>query len=66
MAANDIQKVISGNDIKNGTILVHVDQAGVMYTLDTYVSTTTDGVPVIDKLMTKYDGRLDDRTYYTT
>ena len=61
--ANDIQKSISSNDIKNGTIVVSTQPTGstAKDKIDTYVSNK----PVIADIETKYDDRFDDHNYYT-
>lgn len=59
--ANDIQKSVSANPIKNGTAVVSCTFTGEYSTLDTYVKNT----PVIADIESKYDNRFDDITYYT-
>ncbi|NBT07542.1 MAG: hypothetical protein EBS98_01950 [Chitinophagia bacterium] len=58
--ANDINKVISANPIKNGTVLVSCTRTGEYSTLDTNVKNT----PVITDIESKYDARFDDPAYY--
>jgi hypothetical protein len=58
--ANDINKAISANPIKNGTIVTSCDQLGNTQLLNTYVSNT----PTISDIQSKYDERFDDPTYY--
>lgn len=64
--ANDINKAISANDIKNGTTVVTCGPTGfpdspasIVY--DSYVKNT----PSITDIQSKYDDRFDDTTYYT-
>jgi len=52
--ANDINKAISGNQIKNGTIVVTTTVTGEYSTIDTYVKNT----PTISDIETKYDNRF--------
>jgi hypothetical protein len=52
--ANDINKAISGNQIKNGTIVVTTTVTGEYSTIDTYVKNT----PIISDIETKYDNRF--------
>lgn len=59
--ANDIQVAISGNVIKNGTILVSCTKTGEYSTLDTYVKNT----PTITDIESKYDARFDEPRYYS-
>lgn len=58
--ANDIQKAISANPIKNGTSLVSCTLTGEYSTLETYVKNT----PLISDIENKYDNRFDDPSYY--
>lgn len=58
--ANDIEKIISANPIKNGTTIVSTTFTGVYSKLDTYVKNT----PVITDIENKYDDRFDDPSYY--
>jgi hypothetical protein len=58
--ANDIQKSISANPIKNGTSVVSCTFTGEYGTLDTYVS----NIPTITDIQDKYDNRFDDPSYY--
>lgn len=58
--ANDINKAISANPIKNGTALVSCTRTGEYSTLDTNVKNT----PVIADIEAKYDARFDDPAYY--
>lgn len=51
---NDIQKAISSNPIKNGTIVVTTSWTGNYSTRDTYVKNT----PTIDAIEAKYDNRF--------
>jgi len=59
--ANDINKAISANPIKNGATIASCDQLGNTQLLNTYVSNT----PTISDIQSKYDERFDDPTYYT-
>lgn len=58
--ANDINKAISANPIKNGTILVSCSKTGEYSKLETYVKNT----PTITDIENKYDNRFDDPSYY--
>lgn len=59
--ANDINKAISANPLKNGTTLVSCTMTGEYSVLNTYVKNT----PSITDIESKYDNRFDDITYYT-
>ena len=59
--ANDINKAISANPLKNGTTVVTCLNTGEYSTLDTYVS----NIPTISDIEDKYEDRFDDTTYYT-
>ena len=59
--ANDINKAIVANPIKNGTTVVTCLNTGEYSTLDTYVS----NIPTISDIEDKYEDRFDDTTYYT-
>ena len=61
--ANDIEKSIPSNDIKNGTIVVSTKPTGptAKDKLNTYVSNK----PEIADIEAKYDTRFDDHNYYT-
>jgi hypothetical protein len=52
--ANDINKAISGNQIKNGTTVVTTTTTGEYSTIDTYVKNT----PTINDIEAKYDNRF--------
>jgi hypothetical protein len=52
--ANDIQKAISANPIKNGTTLVSCTLTGEYSTLETYVN----NAPTISDIENKYDNRF--------
>jgi hypothetical protein len=52
--ANDINKAISANQIKNGTTVVTTTVTGEYSTIDTYVKNT----PTISDIETKYDNRF--------
>ena len=58
--ANDIQKAISANPIKNGTTLVSCTFTGEYSTLETFVRNT----PTMSDIESKYDNRFDDPSYY--
>lgn len=58
--ANDINKAISANAIKNGTSIVSCSRTGEYSVLDTYVKNT----PTISDIEAKYDNRFDDPAYY--
>jgi len=58
--ANDIQKSIDANEIKNGTKLVYCSRTGKLETLDNDVINT----PTIEDIQGKYDQRFDDPSYY--
>lgn len=58
--ANDINKAISANSIKNGTTLVSCTITGEYSTLDTNVKNS----PTITDIQDKYDARFDDPSYY--
>lgn len=58
--ANDIQKAVSSNPIKNGTMLVGTSLTGNYSTKDTYVNNN----PAISAIQAKYDNRFDDPSYY--
>lgn len=57
---NDIQKAVSANPIKNGTMLVGTSLTGAYSTRDTYVKNT----PTMNTIEAKYDNRFDDPGYY--
>lgn len=59
--ANDINKAIVANPLKNGTTVVTCSATGEYSTLDTYVS----NIPTISDIEDKYEDRFDDTTYYT-
>lgn len=56
--ADDIQKVITANAVKNGTAVLRVDDLGNKIVDDTYVK---NYVVASDK----YDNRFDDYHYYS-
>lgn len=58
--ANDIEKIISANEIKNGTTITTTTFTGYYSKLDTYVKNT----PIITDIENKYDDRFDDPSYY--
>ena len=58
--ANDIQKAVSANPVKNGTMLVGTSSTGTYSTRDTYVKNT----PTMNTIENKYDNRFDDPSYY--
>lgn len=59
---NDIAKSITGNDIKNGTLLVFTGSRGTYDVVSSsgYVSNS----PAITDIQSKYDNRFDDPSYY--
>jgi hypothetical protein len=59
--ANDINKAINANEIKNGTIIAACNKLGNTQKINTYV----DNSPTISDIQSKYDARFDDPTYYT-
>jgi len=52
--ANDINKAISANQIKNGTTVVTTTVTGKYSTVDTYAQNT----PIINDIEAKYDNRF--------
>jgi len=52
--ANDINKAISANQIKNGTTVVTTTVTGEYSTIDTYVKNS----PTINDIEAKYDNRF--------
>ena len=52
--ANDINKAISANEIKNGTTVVTTTATGEYSTIDTYAQNT----PTISDIEDKYDNRF--------
>lgn len=58
--ANDINKAISANPIKNGTALVSCTKTGEYSVLDNAVKNS----PTISDIQAKYDARFDDPSYY--
>jgi len=52
--ANDINKAISANQIKNGTTVVTTTVAGEYSTIDTYAKNS----PIINDIQAKYDNRF--------
>jgi hypothetical protein len=62
--ANDIQKSISSEDIKNGTIVVSTKPTGP--TAKDKINTYVSNKPEIADIEAKYDDKFDDITYYTT
>jgi len=59
--ANDINKAITANNIKNGSSVVTCSRTGEYSVLNTSVKNT----PTISDIESKYDNRFDDVTYYT-
>jgi hypothetical protein len=51
---NDIQKAVSANPVKNGTMLVGTSWTGNYSTRDTYVKNT----PTMNTIEAKYDNRF--------
>ena len=58
--ANDINKAIVANPLKNGTSLVSCTLTGEYSVLDTYVLNS----PTLATIEAKYDNRFDDPSYY--
>lgn len=58
--ANDIQKAVSANTIKNGTVVTTTSLTGQYSKYDAYVKNT----PVIGDIQAKFDARFDDPSYY--
>ena len=59
--ANDIDKAVSSNPIKNGSVVTNALFTGYYKTYNYYVKNT----PTIDSIQDKYTERFDDITYYT-
>jgi len=57
---NDIQKAISTNDIKNGTLVVTTSWTGKYSTYNQYVN----NAPSLTNIQSKFDARFDDPSYY--
>lgn len=57
---NDIQKSISANDIKNGTMIVTTSWTGQYSKYDAYVKNT----PTLEDIQSKFQDRFDDPSYY--
>lgn len=58
--ATDIQNAVSGEAIKNGTLLVSCTKTGEYSTINTYVKNT----PTLTDIENKFDDRFDDPSYY--
>lgn len=58
--ANDIQLSISGNIIKNGSVIVSCSPLGTYSSMEDEALNT----PVISDIQDKYDERFDDPRYY--
>ena len=58
--ATDINKAISGNPIKNGSIVTNTLFTGYSKTYNYYVKNT----PTITDIQEKYTDRFDDPSYY--
>jgi len=58
--ANDITVAISGNDIKNGTLIVSATMTGEYSLSNVYVNNS----PTLAEIESKYDDRFDDPSYY--
>jgi len=58
--ANDIAKAISGNNIKNGSIVTNTLFTGQYKTYNYYVKNT----PTLTDIQAKYTDRFDDPSYY--
>ena len=60
--ANDIQKSISGNNIKNGTLVIQCKVTGA--TNNDFNNTNVSNLPSITDIQDKYDDRFDNPSYY--
>lgn len=61
--ANDIQKSITSNPIKNGTAVVSTKPTGP--TSSDKLNTSVSNKPEIGDIQAKYDNRFDNPTYYS-
>lgn len=59
--AIDITVAVSGNAIKNGTVVASAIPTGEKAVLDTSVLNS----PIINDIELKYENRFDDPTYYS-
>ena len=60
--ANDINKVISANPIKNGTVVVSCKVTGPIS--KDLLNSSVKNTPTISDIENKYDNRFDDPAYY--
>lgn len=60
---NDIQKSITSNPIKNGTVVVSTKPTGP--TSSDQLNTSVSNKPEIGDIQAKYDNRFDNPTYYS-
>lgn len=60
--ANDINKAISANPIKNGTAVVSCKVTGP--TSKDLLNSSVKNTPTIGEIEAKYDNRFDDPAYY--
>ena len=60
--ANDINKAISANAIKNGTVVVSCKKTGL--SAKDLLNTSVKNTPTISDIEAKYDNRFDDPAYY--
>lgn len=60
--ANDINKAISANPIKNGTTVVSCKRTGL--SANDLLNTSVKNTPTISDIEAKYDNRFDDPAYY--
>ena len=58
--ANDIQKALSSEPVKNGTLIVSATRTGEYSLSNTYVKNT----PTMTDIESKFDNRFDDPSYY--
>jgi len=59
--SNDINLAVSGNLIKNGTVIVSCSPLGIYSSISDDVLNT----PTIENIENKYNNRFDDSRYYT-
>ena len=60
--ANDINKVITANNIKNGTVVVGCRVTG--FNSNDLLNTSVKNTPTISDIEAKFDNRFDDPAYY--
>lgn len=60
--ANDINKAIDSNEIKNGTVVVGCLVTG--FDSNNLLNTSVKNTPTITDIQAKYDARFDDPSYY--